>query len=61
MSDKVKPWHQRKPKQGEQRGKKIIPLRPGGNDHISPLRTHEDAEEEDYGQWDPWDQEPKGC
>ena len=61
MSDKVKPWRQRKPKHGEQRGKKIVPLRPGSNDRISPLRIRDEAEAEDYRQWDQRDQEWKDC
>jgi hypothetical protein len=41
MSDKVKPWHRRKPKFREQdeRRKRVVPLRTGDDRRISPLRV----------------------
>ena len=44
MSDKVKPWHQRKPKHGD-RGKRPAPIRPGSGKRGAPLRGSRDEEE----------------
>jgi len=42
MGDKVKPWHNRKPKKhGEQRGKRVHPLRPSQDKRIVPLRPND--------------------
>jgi hypothetical protein len=43
MGDKIKPWHERKPKHGnkEHKRKRIVPLRPG-NERVSPLRVDDD-------------------
>lgn len=43
MSDKIKPRQNRFPKHG---GKRIVPLRAGGDKRIVPLRTREDIREE---------------
>lgn len=47
MSDKVKPWHNRKPKHGnkDQKRKRVVPLRPG-NERVSPLQIDEEKLEE---------------
>ncbi len=41
MGDKIKPWQKRKPKfRGQDdRRKRIVPMRAGGNRRISPLRV----------------------
>lgn len=51
MGDKVKPWHNRKPKKHEPRGKRVHPLRPSQDKRIVPLRTREDYENDHYGEW----------
>lgn len=65
MSDKIKPWQQRKPRhhgQNEKRGKRVVPLRAGGgkrivpltvdNSRVSPLRVDDDETwtEPDYSE-----------
>lgn len=40
MSNKIKPWQQRKPKhhgKDERRNKRVVPLRAGGDKRIVPL------------------------
>lgn len=41
MSDKIKPWHRRKPRHQDHdnRRKRVVPLRTGGDRRISPLRV----------------------
>lgn len=42
MGDKIKPWQRRKPKfrsEQDDRRKRIVPLRAGGDKRISPLRV----------------------
>jgi len=54
MGDKVKPWHDRKPKHGqkENKGKRVSPLRPG-NERVSPLRVNDQPlVDDDYEDWD---------
>lgn len=51
MGDKVKPWHNRKPKKHESRGKRPHPLRPSEDKRIVGLRTREDYENDTYGEW----------
>jgi len=53
MGNKIKPWHQRKPKhhgKNEKRGKRIVPLRAGGDKRIVPLRPGNESYSQEY--WD---------
>ncbi len=61
MGDKIKPWHQRKPKHGE-RDKRSSPIRSGSGGRDVPLRGTRDEEEvENIRQWDQrdnrWDED----
>jgi hypothetical protein len=42
MGDKIKPWHQRKPKHGnkDQKRKRVVPLTVD-NSRVSPLRVND--------------------
>lgn len=58
MSDKVKHWHRRKPKQNDKR-KRVVPLRAGGDRRIVPLTVDDSrvipmtVDEHDHpGEWD---------
>lgn len=37
MSNKIKPWQQRKPKHHGDKRKRVVPLRAGGDKRIVPL------------------------
>lgn len=65
MSDKVKPWHQRKPKRHENRGKRVSPLRTGGDKRISPLRVDDSKvspltvdDDDSWTEPSYWDEDP---
>ena len=68
MSNKIKPWQQRKPKhhgKNEQRGKRVVPLRADGdrrivpmtvdNSRVSPLTVDDD---DSWTEPDYWNEEP---
>lgn len=61
MSEKVKPWHQRKPKrhdgsfkdsQSQGKRKKVVPLRTGSDERLSPLRVDDIDNDWDDERWE---------
>ena len=48
MGDKVKPWHNRKPKRHDERRDKRPHLRPNEDKKFT---SRQEYEEDDYGQW----------
>lgn len=60
MSNKVKPWHQRKPKHQDNikdsrpngKRKKVAPLRTGSDERLSPLRVDDNDNDWDDEHWE---------
>ena len=51
MSDKIKHRQNRLPKHHGREGKKIVPLRAGGDKRIVPLRTRDEEERQKYDEF----------